>query len=217
MEHSTDKGHDLQRALTAQLVPGVVTPGWFDFRPLAVPHAVTGRERQALSGGLGLRRIVEIRDGGVPRHPPGWRPRLPRCIEGCRLWSGLAELGGSPNVGICLTPSATRLSRHVRRSPSNSSICRLDGSPPGADRPAHTLDRSAVRDPAPLVGAIYPMRGVHHGSDLSERNTILVQVGVYVLGNVVWRPTPPEIVADEVCHPDEGLLVARRPSEAGTT
>src|ERR1700683_5325966 len=68
-----------------------------------------------------------------------------------------------------------------------------------ADGPAHTLDRSAVRGPAPLVGAIYRMRGVHHGSDLSERNTILVQVGVYVLGNVVWRPTPPEIVADEVC------------------
>jgi hypothetical protein len=59
-----------------------------------------------------------------------WRPRLPRCIEGCRLWSGLAGLGGSPNVGICLTPSATRLSRHVRRSPSSSSIWRLDGSPP---------------------------------------------------------------------------------------
>jgi hypothetical protein len=50
---------------------------------------------------------------------------------------------------------------------------------------------------------------------LSERNAVLVQVGVYVLGNVVWRPTPPEIVADEVRRPDEGLLVARRPSEAG--
>ena len=34
------------------------------------------------------------------------------------------------------------------------------------------------------------------------------------LGNLVVRPTPPEIVADEVRHPDEGLLVARRPSEA---
>ena len=111
-------------------MPDVVTPGWFDFRPLAGPHAVAGRERQALSGCLDLRRIFKIRDGGVPRHPPGWRPRLPRCIEGCRLWSGLAGLGGSPNVGICLTPSATRLSRHVRRSPSSSSIWRLDGSPP---------------------------------------------------------------------------------------
>src|ERR1700733_2076662 len=55
---------------------------------------------------------------------------------------------------------------------------------------------------------------VHHGSDLSQRNAIRVQVGMYVLGNMVWRPTPPEIVADEVCHPDEGILVARRPSEA---
>jgi len=52
---------------------------------------------------------------------------------------------------------------------------------------------------------------------LSERNAILVQVGVNVLRNVVWRPTPPEIVADEVRRPDEGLLVARRPSEAGGT
>jgi hypothetical protein len=46
-------------------------------------------------------------------------------------------------------------------------------------------------------------------------NAVLVHVGVDVLGNVIWRPTPPEIVADEVRHPDEGLLVARRPSEAG--
>jgi hypothetical protein len=59
------------------------------------------------------------------------------------------------------------------------------------------------------------MRDVHHGSDLSETNAVLIQVGVDVLGNVVWRPTPPEIVADEVGHPDEGLLVAGRPSEAG--
>jgi len=59
------------------------------------------------------------------------------------------------------------------------------------------------------------MCGVHHGSDLSERNAVLVQVGMDVLGNVVWRPTPPEIVADEVRHPDEGFLVSRRPSEAG--
>jgi hypothetical protein len=49
---------------------------------------------------------------------------------------------------------------------------------------------------------------------LSDLNAVRVQVAVYVLGNMVWRPTPPEIVADEVCHPDEGLLVALRPSEA---
>src|ERR1700722_10154962 len=76
------------------------------------------------------------------------------------------------------------------------------------------VDRSAVRGPAPLVGAIGRVCEVHHGSDLSERNAIRVQVGVYVLGNMVWRPTPPDIVADEVCHPDERLLVALRPSEA---
>jgi hypothetical protein len=37
---------------------------------------------------------------------------------------------------------------------------------------------------------------------------------VDVVGNLLWRPTPPEIVADEVRHPDDGLVVARRPSEA---
>jgi hypothetical protein len=37
---------------------------------------------------------------------------------------------------------------------------------------------------------------------------------VDVLGNLVWRPTPPEVVADEVRHPDHGGVVVRRPSEA---
>ena len=36
-----------------------------------------------------------------------------------------------------------------------------------------------------------------------------------LLGNLVWRPTPAEIVADELRHPDDGLLAALRPSEAG--
>jgi hypothetical protein len=31
-----------------------------------------------------------------------------------------------------------------------------------------------------------------------------------LVGNLLWRPTPPEIVADEVRHPDDGLLVALR-------
>jgi hypothetical protein len=57
---------------------------------------------------------------------------------------------------------------------------------------------------------------VHHGCDLSVVNASAVQVGVDVLGNLVWRPTPPEIeiVADELGHTDDGLLVALRPSEA---
>jgi hypothetical protein len=37
---------------------------------------------------------------------------------------------------------------------------------------------------------------------------------VDVIGDLLWRPTPTEIVADEVRHPDEGLIVARRPSDA---
>jgi hypothetical protein len=55
---------------------------------------------------------------------------------------------------------------------------------------------------------------VHHGSDVSQRSACRVQVGVDVVGYLLWRPTPPEIVADEVRHPDEGFVVARRPSEA---
>ena len=43
-----------------------------------------------------------------------------------------------------------------------------------------------------------------HGCDLSEGNASRVQGGVDVLGNLVIRPTPPEVVADEVRHPDEG-------------
>ena len=57
---------------------------------------------------------------------------------------------------------------------------------------------------------------VHHGCDVSQRGACRVQVGVDVVGNLLWRPTPPEIVTNEVRHPDEGLLVARRPSEADT-
>jgi len=79
---------------------------------------------------------------------------------------------------------------------------------------AFTLYRSAVGGPAPLVGAIGRMCEAHHGCDLSERNASRVQVGVDVLGNLVIRPTPPEVIADQVRHPDEGLVVVRRPSEA---
>ena len=58
------------------------------------------------------------------------------------------------------------------------------------------------------------MREVDHGRDLSVVNTSLVQFGVDVLGNPVGRPTPPEIVADDPCHPDDGGFVAVRPREA---
>ena len=58
------------------------------------------------------------------------------------------------------------------------------------------------------------MCDVHHGSDVSQRDACRVQIGVDVVGNLLWRPTPPEIVADEVCHPDEGLVVAWWPSNA---
>jgi hypothetical protein len=86
---------------------------------------------------------------------------------------------------------------------------------PGRDsaRSAPTCP-AAWSDPARLVGAIGRVCEVHHGCDLSVMNVPAVQVGVDVLGNLVVRPTRPEIVADELRHPDESLLVARRPSEA---
>jgi hypothetical protein len=55
---------------------------------------------------------------------------------------------------------------------------------------------------------------IHHRCGLSEMNASLVQDRVEVLGNLIWRPTPPEFVADDVRHPDEALVVFRRPSEA---
>jgi hypothetical protein len=45
-------------------VPDVVTPGWFDFRPIVGPHAVAGRERQVLSGCLDLRRTLRFEMAG---------------------------------------------------------------------------------------------------------------------------------------------------------
>jgi hypothetical protein len=53
-----------------------------------------------------------------------------------------------------------------------------------------------------------------HGGDVSDRNAPRVQVGVDVLGNLVWRPAPAEIVANELRHPDHGGVVSGRPGEA---
>jgi len=39
-------------------------------------------------------------------------------------------------------------------------------------------------------------------------------VGVDVVGNLLWRPIPSEVVADEVGLPDEWLFRLGRPSEA---
>jgi hypothetical protein len=54
----------------------------------------------------------------------------------------------------------------------------------------------------------------HHVSDISEGNVSRIQCGVDVLGNLVIRPTPAEIVADETPHCGEGEVVVRRPTEA---
>ena len=59
------------------------------------------------------------------------------------------------------------------------------------------LNRSAVRGPAPLIRAIGRMCDAHHRLDLSNRHTPGVQGGVHLTGNLLIRPTPPEIVADE--------------------
>ena len=58
------------------------------------------------------------------------------------------------------------------------------------------------------------MRKVHHRRDISECDASAIQVGVDVLGNLLRRPAPPEVVADEVGHADHALIVLRRPGEA---
>jgi hypothetical protein len=37
---------------------------------------------------------------------------------------------------------------------------------------------------------------------------------MHVLGNLGWRPTPPEVVADQERHPDQRSVMVGRPSEA---
>ena len=57
------------------------------------------------------------------------------------------------------------------------------------------------------------MREIHHRRDVAERDVSGVQVGVNVRGDLVWRPTPPEVVTDELPHPDQRRLVALGPRE----
>ena len=58
------------------------------------------------------------------------------------------------------------------------------------------------------------MRQSHHRSDVSDADASRVQVGVDVLGDMVRRPTPAEIVANELRHPDHGGVMLGRPVEA---
>jgi hypothetical protein len=74
--------------------------------------------------------------------------------------------------------------------------------------------RSAVGSPAPLVGAVGRVCDVDHRSDVSQRDAVRVQIGVDVVGDLLWRPTPAEIVADEVGHTDEGFVMSWRPGDS---
>jgi hypothetical protein len=124
----------------------------------------------------------------------------------------IREHGGEPSSSHIDARLDERLRRFIEHEAFR--IClRLPGTTTVRSWLA-TLDRSAVGGPAPLGGAIGRVCEVHHGCALSERNVFWVQVGVDLLGNLVIRPTPPEIVADEVRHPDDALVVAGRPSEA---
>jgi hypothetical protein len=61
------------------------------------------------------------------------------------------------------------------------------------------------------------MRDAHHCLNLSDRHASRVQGGVDLVGDLFIGPTPPEIVADEPPHPDEGVVVLGRPGEADGT
>src|SRR6516162_4281081 len=71
----------------------------------------------------------------------------------------------------------------------------------------NALDRSALSGPAPKVRAIGRMCEGHHGMDVSERNVSRVQRGVDVLGNLLVRPTPHDVIADEAPRRGEGGVV----------
>jgi hypothetical protein len=70
------------------------------------------------------------------------------------------------------------------------------------------------RGVAHVTRAIRRVCGVDHGSDVQQRHAPRVQVGVNVVGNLLWRPAPSEVIADEVRLPDECLFRAGWPSEA---
>ena len=116
MEHSTDKGQDLQT--------GVYEHNWC-LTVLRPDGSISARQwdRMPWPDVKGKRCLdVWTFDESLRFEMAGYRvtnlagdPGYRGASKGA-AWSGLAGLGGSPNVGICLTPSATRLSRHVRIS-----------------------------------------------------------------------------------------------------
>jgi hypothetical protein len=65
-----------------------------------------------------------------------------------------------------------------------------------------------------IAGAIDVICCVDHGPDVCQRDAPLVHVIVDVIGNLLWLPSPTEVVADHVCFTDECLMGVRRPREA---
>ena len=65
----------------------------------------------------------------------------------------------------------------------------------------HSESGSAVRGPAPLVGAVNRTRNVHYGSDVVHMDVVRIKVGVDVVGDLLRPPTPTKIVTDEVGVP----------------
>jgi transposase len=65
-----------------------------------------------------------------------------------------------------------------------------------------------------LTRAIGRFCEAHHGFDVFERNASRAQKGVDVVGNRVWRVTPPVVITDEVRHREDGLVAVWGPSQA---
>jgi hypothetical protein len=93
-----------------------------------------------------------------------------------------------------------RIGRRVSRA------ARRDRSTLGRQRRARCAVRCKGRGVAHVAGAIGRVCRVNHGSDVPQRNAPRVQVGVDVVGNLLWRPVPSAVVADEVGLPDECLF-----------
>ena len=74
--------------------------------------------------------------------------------------------------------------------------------------------RAKGRRVAVITRAIDLVRGVDHRSDVSERDAPLVEVVVNVVGDHLPRPTPTQVVADQMRLTNECFFGVGRPREA---
>src|ERR1700742_423730 len=144
------------------------------------------------------------RDGTHLKRPPSAPLGRLLSMDSAREFTTLrGRARGGPTMAFWVTR------RHRRRRHGDApSMCPLGLA---AATTAAAADAGVVTS----VGAIGRMRDIDHGSDIVHMDVVRVHVGVDAGGNMLWRPIKFEIVADEVRHPDERIVVAGRPRETG--